>query len=153
MRESGLFTLAVVFLFVALLLPAANIASSGEESTQLESVVNETIEVNYSAAQAVDPSTEALSFEPNATVFNDTGAELVNETDYTWRPSNGTIAWVDTANTTDGESANVTYNYTGRDATARGGERVFSIFGGTVAGVLLLLAGLGATWRIALGRW
>lgn len=144
-RDTTVWTLAVVFLFVAVVLPGLNAA--GNDNTALLSVENESVTVDHGNVTAVDPPHEALGFEPNATVFNESGAELVNETDYTWHPSNGTVEWFNTANTTDGETATITYEFTARTERTRGINRVMSVLGNAWFGVILLIVGVGATMK------
>lgn len=143
-RETSVWTLAVVFLFIVTVLPGLNFAAN--DNTTVLTVENESLTVNYSDPSAVDPAEEALGFEPNATVFNASGAELANGTDYEWRPSNGTVAWFNTTATTDGESASITYEYTTR--TSR--TRQLNVIMGIIAEVwplLILFAGLGVVLR------
>lgn len=148
MRESSLWTLVVVFLAVAILLPATNVAF--EDATTTMTQVNESVTVDYAGTSSLDPGEAVLSFEPNATVFNASGVELTNGTDYNYHPHNGSLTWIDTANTVDGESATVTYDYVVRAQHAKDAEGPLTIVA-QAAGWLLLFAGIGAVFRYGTG--
>lgn len=148
-RENSLWAFAVVILFLAVVVPSLNFAAN--DNTVIETVDNESVTVDYSQASQVDPPTEAVSFEPNASVYNSSDAELVNGTDYQWNPSDGTIDWFDTANTTDGESASVTYDYQARTQRTRDLSGVMEVIA-VPLGLLTLIAGVGAAFRYG-GGW
>lgn len=148
-RENSLWAFAVVILFLAVLVPSLNFAAN--DNTEIRTVENESVTVNYSEPSQVDPALEPLGFEPNATVFNSSGAELVNGTDYEWRPTNGTIAWFNTTSTTDGESASVTYEYHARSQRTRDINGVMFVLGKALP-FLVIIAGVGAVFRYG-GGW
>lgn len=148
-RENSLWAFAVVILFLAVLVPSLHFAAN--DNTVTETVTNESVTIGFDQPSAVEPPTEALGFEPNATVFNSSDTELVNGTDYEWRPSDGTIAWFDTANTTDGETATVTYQFEARTQRTRDINGVMFAFGKALP-YLVLIAGVGAVFRYG-GGW
>lgn len=148
-RENSLWAFAVVILFLAVLVPGLNFAAN--ENTEIRTVENESVTVNFSEPSQVDPDLEALAFEPNATVFNSSDAELVNGTDYRWHPGNGTIEWFDTANTTDGEAATVTYEFHARTQQTRDISGIMFVFAEALP-YLVIIAGVGAVFRYG-GGW
>lgn len=143
-RDTTVWTLAVVILFIAMVLPGLNAA--GNDNTELQTVEQEPVTVDYDSPTAVDPPNEAFGFEGGATVFNTSGAELVNGTDYEWHPSNGTITWFDTTETTDGETGSATYEFSARTERTRGINGVMAILA-QVWPLLILFAGVGAAMK------
>lgn len=148
-RENSLWAFAVVILFLAVLVPSLNFAAN--ENTEIRTVDNESVSINFTEPSEVDPDLEALGFEPNATVFNSSDAQLVNGTDYVWRPTNGTIRWFDTANTTDGEAATTTYDFKARTQRTRDISGIMFVFGEALP-YLVIIAGVGAAFRYG-GGW
>ncbi len=74
---------------------------------------NETLVVEYDAYQYVNKSQEEFTTGFNNTTvraFAD-GSELTRGTDYAWNTTDGTIIFHNTAATTEGENASVTYDY------------------------------------------
>lgn len=148
MREASIWTVAIVFIGLALLVPMVNV---GYESTaQTATTVNESVTVNYTSPSAVDPPDYALSLEPNATVYNSTGSELTNGTDYTWHPNNGTVVWANTSATTSGETAAVTYDYRAPPRDARNARQVLHAME-PVLGLLVLVVGAAAAFKYGTG--
>lgn len=104
------FVVVVAAVFATMLIADAALASAATENT---TVVNETItqDVGNWTPVAASGSTFEQGFEPNATVYNSSDVRLTNGTDYRWSPTNGSVLFFSTANTTDGADANVTYSY------------------------------------------
>jgi len=127
-------------LSVLLVLIALGTGAAYTDAVETTAVTNESITVDYSASTPVDATGEAVAFNSTVTVFNDSAVELVNETDYTWHPSNGTVTWNDTGNTINGETATISYEY---DAHTDETESVAAVLrtGLWVSGVGLLLFG------------
>jgi hypothetical protein len=103
---------------------------SGDAGTE----VNETVTVDYSNLTSLDVNADSYS---NFTVYDSGDVELTEGTDYDGY-SNGTIEWYNTTETTDGETATVTYSWS---TTADGPfASVFSSLGSVGAAALTLLA-------------
>lgn len=101
------------FAFVLLILVVGAVginAAINESARYPTSVVNESVTVNYSSPTLVDRSGDVYGlFYDNETVRNQTGAVLTDGTDYDWNRTTGAITWFNTASTTDGETATITY--------------------------------------------
>lgn len=76
-------------------------------------VTNETLTQQVGNWQLVSKSTEEFTagFNDTVTVYNQSGVELTEGTDYEWNSTDGAIKYLDTANTQDGNSSNITYTY------------------------------------------
>lgn len=98
-------------LSVMLVLVVLATGAAYTESAETVAVDNETVTVDYDNPSVVSAADDAISFSSDVTVRNASDAVLENETDYTWRPVNGTVAWHNTTATTDGESATISYAY------------------------------------------
>ncbi|MFB6200863.1 MAG: hypothetical protein ABEI98_02520 [Halorhabdus sp.] len=148
MRETGVFTLALILLFAAL--SPVMIGGAYDDKQVNYSVENESVTVDYDNASVLSPEPEAFSFG-NATVYNSTGAKLNNGTDYEWRPSVGEIGWFNTSATSDNESASVTYDYDGPTQRAYNIASLVQIILVPV-GYIILIAGAGMSLYYAIGR-
>lgn len=105
-------------------------------------VTNESVTVDYSTSTQVDAVTDAVSFESAVTVRNTSDVELANGTDYVWHPGNGSVSWIDTAQTSNGEAASISYNYTAPDSRSRALAAVLELPFKSLGFLLLLLGGL-----------
>lgn len=127
-------------LSVLLVLIAIGTGAAYTNAAKTQTVTNESITVDYSAATPVDATDEAVSFGSSVTVFNSSDTQLTNGTDYTWHPSNGSVTWHDTSLTTDGETAAITYDYDVQDDNTQAIAGVLRM-GIYAAGLGLLLFG------------
>lgn len=139
MRSTSVWEIAVIAVFLVLLLPGLNAAYS--DATVTETIDNESLTVDYSVPADLEAS-DVVSYG-NATVFNSTGAELAAGTDYDYDQSNGTVQFLNTANTTSGNTATVTYDYETRQDAAAGVATLLAPMG-SILGWLLMAAALGA---------
>jgi hypothetical protein len=87
--------------------------------THVETVDNETLTQDIGNWTAVDAASEpgVTGFYDNETVENESGDQLVENTDYEWA-SNGSVKFYDTQNTSDGANASITYSYDSRPQQA-----------------------------------
>lgn len=146
--KGNLWTIAVLFIGLLVLLPAVNVAfadaaqsAAANESTTVDHSTNYTLGVTN-----VEEYT-ALNVSANDT-------ELTNGTDYLFDPSNATIDWQDTSATSDGDDAAVNYTYTYYDDTTQTVESTLATVGVwvgyaavmAVLGYLLLLIPGGSGW-------
>lgn len=81
-------------------------------------VHNESITVDVGNSTTV-AKTYGTNYRDNETVLNSTGATLVEGSDYDWYPSNESVHWYSTNNTTDGASASITYTFDHKPDMAR----------------------------------
>lgn len=155
-RKGGL-PFGVVLAFVVLVAAAFVLFQVGDigleqGGTEQASTTNETLVVSYSNSVRVSAATSRYTrgFEDNETVYNASGAELAESTDYDFNTTTGAVTFFNTTNTTDGENANITYTYSQNVDSVRNSEpilrTVISAVGGplvfmplvTFAGVLLI---------------
>lgn len=74
-------------------------------------VDNESVTINYSETYTVENADIARSFYDNKTVYNSSDSELTEDTDYTFNTTSGELEFLDTADTTEGNEASITYSY------------------------------------------
>lgn len=139
MANRGLFTFALLFLGLGLLFAGANVGY--QQAVTDFNETNESITVDYSQTVQVDQTGDAFSYNDTVTVYNSSDAELVEGDDYTWYASNGSVAWFDTANTTDGEQASISYDYTAPPESNRAMGGVLKAVGIGLTMLLVLLVG------------
>jgi len=139
MRSASVFELAVVVVGVVLFLSMA--AGAYGDATVSETIDNQTVTVDYTNDSQLN-ATDVVEYG-NATVFNASGAQLVEGTDYTYDQRNGTIDWVNTTATTGGSTATVTFDYVTHQQEARLVATIVEPLS-AVMGLLPWLAGVGA---------
>lgn len=139
--KGNLWQVAVVALVLALVFPALNIAQADAE----ENNATETFLVDKGTTDTV--SEEADRYGEDVTIVSQTET-LVEDRDYTWDETTGTIEWLNSPNTTNGDEANVTFTYWfTTEETSVVESAVLSPLG-AVAGLLLLITGLGALFTM-----
>lgn len=86
---------------------------SAAENPDAITVDNETILQQVEMWQFVQASQEPYTtgFDENVTVYNHNDDELEEGVDYEWNATHGSIYFYDTADTSDNDPANVTYDY------------------------------------------
>jgi hypothetical protein len=148
--RGNIWQVAAVGLLLAVALVGLN--PTAERTT---TAVNETdqVTVQYEGTVSPQPDQRALLYYDNETVtINETGTQetLTEGTDYEWDRQDGELRFFDTANTTEGDSANITYSYgTGRESTGV----VATVLGavGQWFGLLFLMIAVGAVWKLSAG--
>lgn len=148
MREASIWTVAIVFIGLAVLVPMINVGYEG--TARPVEQTNESITVDYDTPVGVDEPGYALGFEPGAVVYNASGSVLANGTDYQWHPSNGTVTWSNTTATSDGETAQISYEYQAPPEDARNVSTILHPFE-PVLGLLVLVVGVGAAFKYGTG--
>lgn len=113
--KGTLWSMAVVAVFLAVVLPAANIGYYNATSTS--TVFNESGTVDYSQPVAVNNTDLTVRYLNNETVYDKNGQELIEGTDYDWNTSSGEITFYDTVSTNDGENFTIDYAYETRTDT------------------------------------
>jgi len=78
-----------------------------------QNVTNESIVQETNAYQFVDNATEEFTagFNDSVTVYNNSSVELTEGDDYEWNSTDGTIKFLNSPKTQDGEPANISYTY------------------------------------------
>lgn len=104
------FVVLVIAAFALFQIGDVGLAAAG---TQPVTETNESVVIDYDSSTRVSAAMSRYTqgFEDNETVYNSSGAELVEGTDYTWNTTSGAVTFKNTANTTEGNTANVTYTY------------------------------------------
>lgn len=123
---SGAFVIALLLL-VGIGVAWSAGAAYQDTPEEVHTTENETIVVDYQNKTAVDAPDYALTFYDNESVYNSSGAELVEGTDYTWNTSTGEVTWKNTSSTSDGENATITYSYDAKIANARAMRDVIAL--------------------------
>lgn len=140
MAGRGLFTFMILILGLGLLFAGgANIGY--ETAVDDYSVTNESITVDYSDPVQVAETGVAYTHNDTVTVYNSSDALLVPGTDYDWNATSAAVTWYDTANTTDGETASITYDYTAPPDSNQAMFGVVQILGYGLVFILILLIG------------
>jgi hypothetical protein len=105
-------------------------------------VANESISVDYGNWTQVDNSYGEHYYD-NESVYNSNGQVLVEGTDYEWSPSNQSVKFYNTTDTSDGATGSIDYAFDHKPDTAR--NAVGTIGQGFVLGavaVIVLVASL-----------
>jgi len=139
MRSATVFELAVAVVGVVLFLSMAGGAYA--DATVSKTIDNQSVTVDYTNDSQLD-ATDVVEYG-NATVFNASGAELTEGTDYNYDQANGTIDWINTTATTGGSTATVTFEYVTHQEEARLVATIVEPLS-AVMGLLPWLVGVGA---------
>ncbi len=135
------FNIVATALFLVVLLVGANAAYA--DSGQVSEIDNESITVDYSQDVAVD--VDGHEYGDDEVVRNSNDTVLEEDVDYRWDAGNGTIEWINTSATSDGESASVSYSVEQRSQATKLAANVLtplgaivwvSLFGAVLFGVL-----------------
>lgn len=87
-------------------------------ASETRTVENETITIDVGNSTQVEQS-HGEHYYDNETVWNSTGSELTEGTDYEWHTDNASVQWFDTSSTNDGSDGNITYSFDQRPQMAR----------------------------------
>lgn len=98
--------LAVVILLLGLSVPGLMTAYDFA-GTPIEYEQSATIDVN--GETVVEEGATLENYGDEISVRASDGAELAPYRDYRWNETDGTVTWLNSSNTTDGESATITY--------------------------------------------
>jgi hypothetical protein len=108
---------AAVITVTLVLIVLNTIMSLGIIAGETTTVTNESVTVDYDNLSYVQYNDSSYDLSDNVTVYDSGDVELAEGTDYNWYSSNGSLEWINTTETTDGETATVTYDYTSGGAT------------------------------------
>lgn len=103
--KGNLWAIAVLFIGLIVLLPAAGVAFADNART---ATANETTAVDYDSNYTLG-ETDVEEYTNLTVTANNT--TLDNGTDYAFDPPNATIDWINTTATSDGDAAAVNYTY------------------------------------------
>lgn len=126
--------------FIVAVAPAA--LADGAQTT---TVTNESTTIDFVSETSV--SEDGVRYNDTVSVHNSTGEELTAGADYDWLPTTGNVTWHDTASTSDGEQATITYSADQVTDTTAQLAAFISVFEVPLA--LLILLALGATGILA----
>ncbi|MFW5918486.1 MAG: hypothetical protein ACOCR0_03280 [Haloferacaceae archaeon] len=138
---SKTFNIVATALFLVLLLVGANAAYA--DSGQTQEIDNESISVDYSEDVVVDE--DGHDYGDDEVVRNSNDTVLEEGTDYDWDADNGTVEWFNTSDTSDGETASISYSVEQRSQATELSAAVIqplgsivwvALFGGVLFGVL-----------------
>lgn len=139
MRSATVFELAVVVVGIVLFLTMASGAYA--DATVNKSIDNQTVTVDYTNDSQLD-AVDVVEYR-NATVFNSSGDELTEGTDYNYSKQNGSVDWINTTATTEGSTATVSFDYATHQEEARLVASIVEPLS-AVMGLLPWLVGVGA---------
>jgi len=139
---------AVVFtIMTAGAFAAFQIANASEDAAarDLKTQTNESLTQTVGVYQLVDKATQGstVSFNDTVTVYNNTSTQLTEGVDYEWNGTDGSIQFLSSANTTDGENATITYQYGELTDTAQDIGGVVGVIVALIEQLPIAVAGLG----------
>lgn len=137
--NGNLWTVAVLVVLCALLLPA--VVNIGYQNTARTTVVNdEAVTIDYQTNVTVDE--DGSKFFDNETITTDSGNTTLTEgTDYKWNTTTGTINWLNSSTTSDGETARIDYAVESHDQTTTNIVSVLAPWA-TILGLSVFVVGM-----------
>ena len=139
---------AVVVLLLVLSVPTLMTAHD-YSGTPLD--YEESLTVDYANDSAVSENATVEGYGDESTIVVD-GTALVRGTDYRWNATSGEIDWQDTANTTDGDSAQIEYQAYQRTTESSTAWSIIAPFMG-LFGLFALLSSVRALWQLTAEVW
>lgn len=139
---------AVVILLLALSVPA--LATAHEYSgTPLS--YEETLSVDYSSTSSVSEGATVEGFGTDPTLSND-GSILVEDEDYRWNSSSGAVTWINSSNTTSGDTVVIGYAaYQRTEESALAWTTIAPLMG--LFGIFGFVAAVRALWSFIAEVW
>lgn len=116
MPDRDTYNVLLVLIAIVLLFGGLSVAYTNASTTQ--TVTDEVVTVNYSNPSVLDTTEYAVNYSDTITITAD-GSKLANGTDYTWNASSGRITWLNSTNTTSGETALADYQYSAPSKNTR----------------------------------
>lgn len=138
MSTIGKFAVLAIVIAVGFVAISAAFTASAVPHT----VTNETLTQDVGNWTPVDEQ-DAIEYQDNETVYNATDTQLVDGTDYEWNTTNGSVYWYDTASTTDGADATISYTYLEPSESTNAVASLLSL-GGRALMLVALFVGAGA---------
>ena len=137
--KGNLWAIVVVFVFLALMLPAVSLGFEG--ATTPNDVSAEEIVLEHEQPVPVEYADKAVDDPDTVTVIDENGDELETFEDYDWQ--NGNITALDPS--LDQETVFVDYVYLTRTEETESAGQILSVFDSWIA-ILTLFVALGAVW-------
>lgn len=137
---------AVIAVLVAVVgLAGASATQSGSYSATASDTTTIQYNTTYSVSEPVDGSVDAYNDTVTITANNTT---LEEGRDYQWDASNGSVEWLNSTATSDGDSATIDYGYSAyRQSTTTIHALTSAI--NPVFGLAFFVVVVGAAWRLA----
>jgi len=109
------------------------------EGAVVVAVTDESITVDYDREVSVNES--GLEYNEPVTITND-GTTLQEGTDYEWNATTGNVTWYNTTSTSEGDQAEIDYEYEAVTEESQQLAQLVSIFEIPLALLVLLLLGM-----------
>lgn len=138
--KGSLWQVAVLFLVIALALPALDIALADAAD---EVAATDGATIDYDAVTTVDA--DGFSYNETITVTTDSGTELDAGTDYEWDAATGNVTWLNSSATADGESVTIAYATLQHDEATETSNDALWAFAPAFLGLILLVS-IGTLW-------
>lgn len=136
----------IILLAVAMLVLVGAAAANSALTTagQHETIVNETFTPDSGNITTLNQSNrvDCCIYDRTVTVYDEKGSLAVNQTDYRWYPSNGTIKTLSGGELDGDNSATITYGFSTPTALSKGIAGVFAS-GFDVAALMVFVLGAG----------
>jgi hypothetical protein len=130
----------LLVLFVPALSASMGSTAQSDAGDVAANVSGESITVNYDDPQTVAEDGDAYS--ETVTVRDENGTQLEAGTDYRWNDRTGAVEWLDTAETSDGETAEIDYQALDAPAESETSQEFLVPFTTALPWLLLFVAGL-----------
>jgi hypothetical protein len=145
---------AVVILLLVLAIPAL---ATAYQYAGTPFSYEETLTIDFNSTSNVSQSAtfEGYSEGPKITAFQQPakgGTVLVEDTDYAWNSSTGTVTWFDTPNTSDGQEARIEYEAYQRTEVTEVAWMVIAPLMG-LFGLYAILVSVRALWALTAELW
>lgn len=140
-------TYVVLVALIGVVLLFGGLGASYQESGYEHTVTNEAVIVDDGNTSQVDAPDYTFTYSDSINVTVSSGQLKAGE-DYTWNSTTGTITWINTSNSEDGETARVDYSYTAPTQGTHNRTNVLSLASRAVPYAALAL-GIGATLKLA----
>jgi len=109
------------------------------EGAVVVAVTDESITVDYDREVSVNES--GLEYNESVTITND-GTTLQEGADYEWNATTGNVTWYNTTSTSEGDEAQIDYEYEAVTEESQQLAQLISIFEIPLALLVLLLLGM-----------
>jgi len=144
-------TIAQVAVVVLLLVLAVPALATAHEFAGTPLDYSETLTADYTSESPVSQNATVEGYSETVTITSG-GQELVAGTDYRWNADAGTVNWLDTANTTSGDSATIEYQAYQRTGESALAWTVISPLMG-LFGLFALISSVRAVWELTAEVW
>jgi len=140
--------LAVVVLLLGLSVPALG-AAYADAGTPMD--YSETLTVDYTTDSTVSETATSEGYGPNPTITAD-GSQLEAGSDYLWNDSDGSVDWINTTNSTSGDTAAIEYSANQRTGETEMAWTLISPLMG-LFGMFALVSAIRVLWGYIAELW